>query len=131
MYILPLLIGAMDTLFGSASQNDSRKDNFRLKAQTIVVIDSCFTQAIFGQHAEKHDERQIHHMQTLHVNNENLPNEASSVIWEMYESSKATLCNIFADPTKSLETARALAEAWIIYFPKVVQTKTGIEALEW
>ena len=96
-----------------------------------MVIDSCFTQAIFGQHAKKHDKRRIHHMQTLHVNNENLPNEASSVIWEMYESSKATLCNIFVDPTKSLETTRALAEAWIIYFPKVIQTKTGIEALEW
>ena len=35
-------------------------------AQTIVLIDSGFTQAIFGQQVEKQDERRIHRMQTLH-----------------------------------------------------------------
>ena len=103
----------------------------RFAAQTIVVIDSCFTQAVFGQHVEKQDQRRIHHMQTLHIDNEKLADEAESDIWGMYEASKPTLWDIYGNPNESLDMAKTLADTWIGYFPKVVQTKTGVEALTW
>src|SRR6266567_1001975 len=64
-------------------------------AQTIIVIDSCFTQAIYGQHTEKHDWRRIHHIQTLHTNNVELDEDAKLVVLQAYEISKNTLSNFY------------------------------------
>ena len=66
-------------------------------AQTIVVIDSGFTQAAYGQYAEKHDESRIHHMQTLHVDNARLDDVAVLVIAQAYEFSKEALFKIFEE----------------------------------
>jgi len=57
----------------------------RFAAQTIVLIDSCFTQAVYGQHAKRADERQIHSMQTLHINNEKLADDADLIVLQSYE----------------------------------------------
>jgi len=96
-------------------------------AQTIVLIDSCFTQAVYGQH----DERRIHLMQTLHVNNKKLADDANLIVMQSYELAKVELKNIYTEPQEAFGEARTLAEACIVYFPKVVQTGIGVEALAW
>ena len=98
-------------------------------AQTIVLIDSCFTQAIYGQHTEKHDERQIHNMQTLHVNNKKLTHDADLIILQTYELAKVALHNIFMEPYEALGEAKMLVKTCIMHFPEVVQTNIGINAL--
>ena len=100
-------------------------------AQTIVVIDSGFTQAVYGQYAEKHNESRIHHMQTLHVDNARLDDVSVLVIAQAYEFSKEDLFKIFEELVKSLDMAKHLAEMWIDLFPKFLQTKTGKDALAW
>jgi len=100
-------------------------------AQTIVVIDSGFTQAVYGQYAEKHDESRIHHMQTLHVDNARLDNVSVLVIVQVYEFFKEDLFKIFEEPVKSLDMAKHLVEMWIDLFPKFLQTKMGKDALAW
>ena len=52
----------------------------RFAAQTIVLIDSGFMQAVYGQHVKKRDERRIHCMQTLHINNEKLADDANFML---------------------------------------------------
>lgn len=103
----------------------------RFAAQTIVLIDSCFTQAIYGQHTEKHDERRIHNMQTLHVHNEKLGHDADLIVLQSYELAKETLHNIFTEPYEALGEAQILAKTCITHFPEVVQTNIGIDALAW
>jgi len=100
-------------------------------AKTIVLIDSCFTQAVYGQHAEKHDEGRIHHMQTLHIDNEKLTDDADLVVVQAYELSKVDLLKIFEEPSEALGAAQHLATTWIVHFPRVVRNKIGIEALAW
>jgi len=100
-------------------------------AQTIVLIDSGFTQAVYGQHAEKHDQSRIHHMQTLHIRNEKLSDDADLIVAQAYELVKADLIKIFVEQYEALGTAQTLAEAFIEHFPKIVQTKSGVEALAW
>jgi hypothetical protein len=100
-------------------------------APTIVVIDSCFTQAVYGQHAEKHNERRIHHMGTLHVNNARLNGDADLAVLRAYEFSKDALFAVFVNSTESFKAAKKLAESLINHFPKNVQTKIGTEALSW
>ena len=99
--------------------------------QTIVLIDSCFTQVVYGQHADKQDERRIHLMQTLHVNNKKLADDANLIVMQSYELAKVELKNIYTEPQEAFGEARTLAEACIVYFPKVVQTGIGVEALAW
>src|SRR6266436_9446749 len=100
-------------------------------AQTIVLIDSGFTQAIFGQQVEKQDECRIHRMQTLHVNNEKLTDDEDLMILQTYELAKADLLKIFVEPSEAFREARSTAQACIVYFPKIVQTNIGIDALTW
>jgi len=100
-------------------------------AQTIMLIDSCFTQAVYGQHADKQDERRIHHMQTLHVNNKTLADDANFIVLQSYELAKTELNKIFTELGKALGEAQALAETCITHFPKVVDTGIGMEALAW
>jgi len=100
-------------------------------AQTIVLIDSCFTQAIYGQHVEKQDERRIHHMQTLHVNNEKLADDGDLIVLQTYELAKADLFKIFVEPSEAFCEAQTSAKTCIVHFPKIVQTNIGIEALAW
>ena len=102
----------------------------RFAAPTIVVIDSCFTQAVYGQHADKHDERRVHNMQTLHINNEKLAEHADMVFLQAYELLKTTLFDI-SHTDNSFQAARSLAENMIDFFPVSVQTKTGIDTLSW
>jgi hypothetical protein len=104
-------------------------DNFA--AQTIVVIDSCFTQAVFGQHAEKRDKRRIHRMQTIHTNLVKLQDGANTVVRQAYESSKDALFGLYTNPEISIDAARSMAENVINHFPPGVRTKTGIDALSW
>ena len=108
-----------------------RLRHFRFAAQTIIVIDSCFTQAVYGQHTKRHDIRRIHDMQTIHINNLKLEDNADLIVAQMYELSKSDLFNIYANPTETMATARSMAEEMIDYFPSSVQTKTGIDALYW
>jgi len=105
------------------------KDQF--SAATIVAIDSCFTQAIYGQHTEKHDERRVHNMQTLHANNLKLEYDAQLAILQAYEFSKEELFNFYAKPEESFDVARSIAKELISYFPPSVQTHTGRDALSW
>ena len=100
-------------------------------AQTIVLIDSCFTQAVYDQHAEKQDEHWIHRMQTLHINNEKLANDVDLIVLQSYELAKAELNKIFTEPYEAFGEAQTLAETCIIHFPKIVQTGIGMEALAW
>ena len=100
-------------------------------AQTIMLIDSCFTQAVYGQHADKHDECRIHLMQTLHVHNEKLADDADLIVLQSYELAKVELKKIYTEPQEAFGEAQTLAEACIVYFPKVVQTGIGVEALAW
>ena len=103
----------------------------RFAAQTIVVIDSCFTQAVYGQHTEKHDERRIHHIQTLHANKMKLEDDAKMVVLQAYETSKDTLFNFYENSTESFMEAQSLAGELISFFPTGVQNNAGIEALSW
>jgi hypothetical protein len=100
-------------------------------APTIVVIDSCFTQAVYGQHADRHDERRIHNMQTLHINNEKLDDDANLPFLQMYESLKTTLFDIYTHPDDTFNAVQSLAKDAIEFFPSGVQTQTGIDALSW
>ena len=100
-------------------------------AQTIVVIDSCFTQAVYGQHMDKHNERRVHNIQTLHINNEKLAEDANMVFLQAYELLKTTLFDIYTHTDDSFKAAQSLAENMIDLFPLSVQTKTGIDALSW
>jgi len=59
--------------------------------QTIMLIDSCFTQAVYGQHADKHDKHQIHLMQTLHIHNEKLTDDADLIVLQSYKLAKVEL----------------------------------------
>jgi len=88
----------------------------RFAAPTIVVIDSCFTQAVYGRHADRHDKRRIHNMQTLHINNEKLDDDADILFLRMYESLKTTLFDIYTNPDGSFNTVRSLAENMIEFF---------------
>jgi len=63
----------------------------------IVLIDSCFTQTVYGQHVERTDERQIHSMQTLHANNKKLADNTDSIVVQSYELAKAMLNNIYTE----------------------------------
>lgn len=103
----------------------------RFAAQTIVLIDSGFTQAVYGQHVKKRDERRIHCMQTLHINNEKLADDANFIVLQAYELAKVELIEIYAAPSEALGAAQTLAETCISHFPKVVQNNIGIEALAW
>jgi len=96
-----------------------------------VLIDSGFTQAVYGQHAEKHNPSQIHHVQTLHICNEKLSDDANLIVTQAYELVKADLIKIFVEPYEALGTTQTLAEAFIEHFPKIVQTKSGVEAFAW
>jgi len=79
-------------------------------AKTIVEIDSCFTQAVYRQQSEKHDESRVHHMQTLHVDNVKLEGDAERAIYQAYQDSKDTLLRIFENPSESLGMAKQLAD---------------------
>ena len=103
----------------------------RFAAPTIVVIDSCFTQAVYGQHVDKHNERRVHNIQTLHINNEKLAEDANMVFLQAYELLKTTLFDIYTHTDDSFKAAQSLAENMIDLFPLSVQTKTGIDALSW
>jgi len=70
----------------------------RFAAPTIVVIDSCFTQAVYGQHAERHDERWIHNIQTIHANNVKLDDNTQLLVLQAYELSKIALFEIYTHP---------------------------------
>jgi len=100
-------------------------------AKTIVGIDSCFTQAVYRQQSKKHDESRVHHMQTLHVNNVKLEDDAEWVIYQAYEDSKDTLLRIFENPSESLGMAKQLVDQWIGYFPMYLQSGKGADALAW
>ena len=100
-------------------------------APTIVVIDSCFTQAVYGQLVEKHNEHRVHRMQTLHANNAKIENDADLIIWQAYEFSKKELFDFYENAEESFGAAQSIAKEIISYFPPSVQTKTGAEALSW
>ena len=100
-------------------------------APTIMMINSCFTQAVFGQHTEKHNERRIHHMGTLHVDNTRLNGNADLAVLRAYKCSKDALFSIFVNSTKSLKAAKELVGTLINHFLKNIQTKIGKEALSW
>ena len=100
-------------------------------AKTIVGIDSCFTQAVYRQQSEKHDESRVHHMQTLHVDNMKLEDDAEQAIYQAYQDSKDTLLQIFENPSESLGMAKQLADQWIGHFPMYLQSRKGADALAW
>ena len=70
-------------------------------------------------------------MQTLHINNEKLADDANFIVLQAYELAKVELIEIYAAPSKALGAAQTLAETCISHFPKVVQNNIGIEALAW
>lgn len=100
-------------------------------ANTIVVIDSGFTQAIFGQFTEKHDDQRIHHMQTLHVGNFKLDDEDNAVFHQAYEFSKEDLFKCFESPSDAISAANTLAKEMIEFFPKSMWMDAGKQALSW
>ena len=100
-------------------------------AKTIVGIDSCFTQAVYQQQSEKHNESRVHHMQTLHIDNVKLEDNAEWAIYQAYEDSKDALLRIFEDPSESLGMAKQLADRWIRYFPKYLRSGKGADVLAW
>ena len=102
----------------------------RFAASTIVVIDSCFTQAVYGQHAAR-DERRIHYMQTIHANNKKLDNDADLVVMQTFEFVKSTLFDFYENPEESFGAAQSTANDLITCFPRSVQNQPGIDALSW
>ena len=100
-------------------------------ANIIVVIDSGFTQAIFGQFTEKHDEQRIHHMQTLHVGNFKLDDEDNGVFYQAYEFLKEELFKCFESPTDAISAANMLAKEMIVLFPENMRIDAGKRALSW
>ena len=103
----------------------------RFAAPTIVVIDSCFTQAVYGQHIAKRDERRNHNIQTLHTNDIKLKDDADIVVLQTYELVKHSLFDFYENPEESFGVARSTAGDLISHFPRSVQSQTGIEALSW
>lgn len=103
----------------------------QFSAPTIVVIDSCFTQAVYGQHAERHDERRIHDIQTIHAHNVKLEDDTDLLVLQAYEASKIDIFDTYIHPEDSFQAAQSIAETLIDFFPLGVRTNTGIEALSW
>ena len=103
----------------------------RFASPTIVTIDSCFTQAVYGQHSIKDDERRIHHIQTIHANNIQLEEDANLVVAQTYEFIKKNLFNFYENPEESFNAAQSAASELITLFPPGVRNKAGTDALSW